>query len=78
MIPKRQRTAYTHQQTLELEKEFHYSNHYCSQRRRVEIANSFSMSETQIKIWFQNRRMKWKKDKGLPNTKNVRGKKAIK
>uniref|UniRef100_A0A8C3N738 Uncharacterized protein n=1 Tax=Geospiza parvula TaxID=87175 RepID=A0A8C3N738_GEOPR len=61
--PKRTRTSFTAEQLYRLEMEFQRCQ-YVVGRERTELARQLNLSETQVKVWFQNRRTKQKKDQG--------------
>lgn len=79
--PKRSRTAYTSHQLVQLEEEFG-KNRYLCRTRRIELSQRLTLTERQIKIWFQNRRMKFKKYEsspmGIVKSVNRPPKKAVK
>jgi hypothetical protein len=64
---KRPRTAFTNNQLLRLKDEFDRSKYLTGERRQV-LANELGLNESQIKIWYQNKRAKIKKTSGVRNT----------
>merc|ERR1719378_327189 len=59
--PKRIRTAFSPSQLMKLEQAFE-KNQYVVGQERKELAKSLNLSETQVKVWFQNRRTKSKRE----------------
>lgn len=64
---KRPRTAFTAEQLQRLKSEFQ-TNRYLTEQRRQNLAQELGLNESQIKIWFQNKRAKIKKATGSKNS----------
>ncbi|XP_029111684.1 homeobox protein BarH-like 2 [Scleropages formosus] len=58
--PRRSRTIFTELQLMGLEKKFQRQK-YLSTPDRLDLAQSLGLTQLQVKTWYQNRRMKWKK-----------------
>ncbi|KAK3742987.1 hypothetical protein QZH41_015615 [Actinostola sp. cb2023] len=58
---RKSRTVFTDLQLRVLEKTF-AEQKYLDTSSRAKLAQTLGLNETQVKTWFQNRRMKWKKE----------------
>ncbi|EDO36876.1 predicted protein, partial [Nematostella vectensis] len=65
--PKRVRTIFSPDQLDRLEREFD-NQQYIVGTERFYLATELGLTETQVKVWFQNRRIKWRKQ-NLDNNK---------
>ncbi|CAB3408524.1 unnamed protein product [Caenorhabditis bovis] len=59
--PKRPRTVFTDQQLQILEQSFNDSGYLCG-AERAQLAAKLGLSDNQVKVWFQNRRTKQKRE----------------
>ncbi|XP_073239519.1 uncharacterized protein [Porites lutea] len=66
---KKARTTFTGRQIFELEKQFKEKK-YLTATERSDMASLLNVTETQVKIWFQNRRTKWKKQEKICEDNN--------
>ena len=60
---KRPRTAFSKEQLKRLQSEFR-TNRYLTEERRSALASELGLGQSQVKIWFQNKRAKLKKKQG--------------
>lgn len=58
---RKPRTVFTELQLMVLNREFN-EHKYLSTPQRTKLAERLGLNQTQVKTWFQNRRMKWKKE----------------
>lgn len=72
---KRSRAAFSHSQVFELERRFNQQK-YLSGPERADLAQALKLTETQVKIWFQNRRYKTKR-KQLQVAENISNAKRV-
>lgn len=72
---KRSRAAFSHSQVFELERRFNQQK-YLSGPERADLAQALKLTETQVKIWFQNRRYKTKR-KQLQMAENITNAKRV-
>ncbi|GMT15597.1 hypothetical protein PFISCL1PPCAC_6894, partial [Pristionchus fissidentatus] len=63
---KQSRPTFTGHQIFMLEKKFEQTK-YLAGSDRAQLANELNMSESQVKVWFQNRRTKWRKKEAADN-----------
>lgn len=69
-LSKRRRTIFTASQLERLEFEFQQQQYIVGQERRY-LARELGLNEIQVKVWFQNRRIKWRKFSHTHDMENV-------